>query len=368
MREMKRSASEGRRVWFWVGTVLLSISALWWLLIVIIIASEGDSAAVLVGVVTTVVPIGIGVYGVVRGRRRPVAAEETSSRPIVTAQKLSASTQSGRPATKRVSSELAFDTQGLAAYIKSATPATEGMSDGQGFETQKGDAGIESTTMSTLTVSTWDRIRFVWDTFMLSFRLFIKSATPATEGPSEEQGYETHDGDAGAESITMSTLTVSIWERIRFIWDIFVLSFPLWCPGNAAIIRTGGSVEVFYGPPERDTKTTDRFIRRTIWFAGRAMDRILRHEGIDRVNVWAIGKVRSEEGQRKRVWKRVRLTLEWKNWQYMQSISSLSHLAATDPQQYLRLCSAQWVEEAELPAWPMLGIVGGEFIGTFFTH
>jgi len=366
---MKRTASKGGRAWFWLGTVLLSISALWWLIIVLIIVSEGDGATgVLVGVVTTVVPVGIGVYGVIHGRRHPVAAEENSGRPIVTAQEVSASTQSGRPATKRVSSELAFDTQGLAAYIKSATPATEGMSDGQGFETQKGDAGIESTTMSTLTVSTWDRIRFVWDTFMLPFRLFIKSATPATEGPSEKQRYEAHEDDTGVKNMTVSTLKVSTWDRMRFIWDIFVLSFPLWCPGNAAITRAGGLVEVFYGPPERNTETIDRFIRRTIWFAGRAMDRILRHEGIDRVDVWAMGKVGSEDGQRKRVWKRVRLTLEWKTWQYMLGTNSLSRLAAQNPQQYLRLCSAQWVEEAEFPVWPMSGVVGGEFIGTFFTH
>lgn len=68
---MKQPAGKGRRAWFWVGVILLVISALWWL--ILILASEGIGDTILAGVVTTVVPIAIGIYGIRRGSRlRPV--------------------------------------------------------------------------------------------------------------------------------------------------------------------------------------------------------------------------------------------------------------------------------------------------------
>ena len=296
---MKQSAERGGRAWFWVGIVLLCLSALLWLIIILVIASDGDGAGIVAGLMFTAIPIGIGIYGIWRGKRQTLT-QQISRRPIRTGQELSAGTQGGRPATERVSNEPTSDTQGLAAYIKSAKPATEGMSDGQDFEAQEGNVAVESTTMLTLTVSTW--------------------------------------------------------ERIRCIWDIFVLSFPLWCPGNVAIIRHDGLVEVYYNPPARNTETTDRFIRRMIWFSSRTMDKLLNHYGIERVNTWAMGKVRSEEGNRKRIWRIVRLTLDKKSPQYIPGADSLSRLAATNPQHYLRLCSAQWVEESEFPGWPARGV------------
>ena len=73
---MRQSTGKARRAWFWVGVTLLVISALWWL--ILILASEDIGDTILAGVVTTVVPIGIGIYCLRRGSRlRPV--EGTSS-------------------------------------------------------------------------------------------------------------------------------------------------------------------------------------------------------------------------------------------------------------------------------------------------
>lgn len=66
--QMKQRPGQKGSAWFWVGVALLSISALWWL--VSILANPGDiGAALLVGAVTTVIPIGVGIYGIVRGRK-----------------------------------------------------------------------------------------------------------------------------------------------------------------------------------------------------------------------------------------------------------------------------------------------------------
>ena len=165
------------------------------------------------------------------------------------------------------------------------------------------------------------------------------------------QGHETREGDADVESITTSTLTVGACDRLRFIWDIFILSFPLWCPGNVSITRTGRLVEVFYNPPRGKTETTEGFVSAVIRYASRAMDRIFRREGIDRVNVWSIGTVRSSEDHKKRVCKMMKLAMDNTTLSSMATGGGLSHLAATDPQQYLKVCSAQWVDEANFPPW-----------------
>jgi len=68
-----------KNAWFWVGVVLLSISALWWLIIILVPGDIGD--AILVGVVTTIVPIGIAVYCVRRGRKAPPAEIRQKPKP-----------------------------------------------------------------------------------------------------------------------------------------------------------------------------------------------------------------------------------------------------------------------------------------------
>jgi len=66
--------------WFWVGITLLSPCALWWLPPIISAEDKGD--AVLAGVITTVIPIGVGTYGVWRASRAlagKVSAKEIAS-------------------------------------------------------------------------------------------------------------------------------------------------------------------------------------------------------------------------------------------------------------------------------------------------
>ncbi len=68
---MKESTDKRRRAWFWVGVILLSISALWWLLIIAIAVDEPEEAAETIGVglLLSAVPIGVGIYWVRRGRK-----------------------------------------------------------------------------------------------------------------------------------------------------------------------------------------------------------------------------------------------------------------------------------------------------------
>jgi len=86
---MKQSAIWKRRTWFWVGVTLLSISALWWLIIAVIMAEEPEDVAATIGVglLLSAVPIGIGIYCVVRSRKAQDAqtarAHETTSGPVV---------------------------------------------------------------------------------------------------------------------------------------------------------------------------------------------------------------------------------------------------------------------------------------------
>ena len=89
---MKQSAGQKKRLWFWVGVALLSISALWWLMLIFtaVVDPEDIGDTILGGVVTTVVPIGIGIYGVRRGRKA-LAVEtqrgpESAAKPVREAQ------------------------------------------------------------------------------------------------------------------------------------------------------------------------------------------------------------------------------------------------------------------------------------------
>jgi len=85
--QMKQSPRQRKSGWFWVGVTLLSISALLWLtLIVGAVAGPQDIGTFLGGVLFTVVPIGVGIYCVVRGRKaRPVEVQgssEAATKPL----------------------------------------------------------------------------------------------------------------------------------------------------------------------------------------------------------------------------------------------------------------------------------------------
>ena len=77
--------SDGRkgRAWFWVGVALLSSSVLFWFILIWGVAanSEDISDTLLAGVIFTVIPVGIGVYGIWWSRKTR-AAEETTSEQI----------------------------------------------------------------------------------------------------------------------------------------------------------------------------------------------------------------------------------------------------------------------------------------------
>jgi len=81
---MKQSTGRGRSAWFWVGVALLAVSALWWLILVLATVDQsGDIGdAIIFGVITTAIPIGIGIYGIRRGRK-PRVAEEMASEQIL---------------------------------------------------------------------------------------------------------------------------------------------------------------------------------------------------------------------------------------------------------------------------------------------
>ena len=79
---MKDPASR-KSTWFWVGVTLISLSALFWLIVILTIESEGAGEVVLFGVICTAIPVGIGIYGVVRGRESLEAATLTRERTHV---------------------------------------------------------------------------------------------------------------------------------------------------------------------------------------------------------------------------------------------------------------------------------------------
>ena len=69
---MNRSTKERRSIWFWVGVILLAISALFWLMIIIVIGTEPENAGDIIigGFILTIIPTGVGIYYVRRGKRR----------------------------------------------------------------------------------------------------------------------------------------------------------------------------------------------------------------------------------------------------------------------------------------------------------
>jgi O-antigen/teichoic acid export membrane protein len=69
---MRRHGKERRYIWLWVGVVLLSISGLLWLLLTIAIVAQSEDAnhTILSGLALTIIPTGMGIYSVRRGKGR----------------------------------------------------------------------------------------------------------------------------------------------------------------------------------------------------------------------------------------------------------------------------------------------------------
>jgi hypothetical protein len=146
--------------------------------------------------------------------------------------------------------------------------------------------------------------------------------------------------------------SIGVFQKIRFVIDIIGLTFPLWCPGNAIVTRKEGSVEVFYIPPGNYQKNIDVFVRRVIWYGARAIKRFARHSGVNRINIWASGRIVSEEDVRRRIWKGVNFTV---NIDDPGSLNKILGLAKTKPEEFLLLTSAKWVDQKKFPEWPWVG-------------
>ncbi len=68
---MRQSTGRKSSAWFWVGVVLLYASALWWLIAIATIVAEPEYIVegIIGSLIVTVIPIGIGVYCIRRGKK-----------------------------------------------------------------------------------------------------------------------------------------------------------------------------------------------------------------------------------------------------------------------------------------------------------
>ena len=81
---MRQTTGWKRGACFWVGVILLSISALFWLILIwgVTANSEGIGDTVLAGVIFTTIPVGIGIYCVRRGRKAATADVQRGLEPF----------------------------------------------------------------------------------------------------------------------------------------------------------------------------------------------------------------------------------------------------------------------------------------------
>ncbi len=68
---MKLHTGWTSNTWSWIGLAFLSISALWWLLMGLVIAARPEQAVYIVefGLLISAVPLGLGVYSIIRSRK-----------------------------------------------------------------------------------------------------------------------------------------------------------------------------------------------------------------------------------------------------------------------------------------------------------
>lgn len=66
---MRQPTSKKSSAWFWVGVALLSLSAFVWVIVILANIGSGNILGlILFGVMVTAIPIGVGIYGIRRGR------------------------------------------------------------------------------------------------------------------------------------------------------------------------------------------------------------------------------------------------------------------------------------------------------------
>jgi predicted nucleic acid-binding Zn ribbon protein len=156
-----------------------------------------------------------------------------------------------------------------------------------------------------------------------------------------------------SKMITESSYSASSKERWMFVWDIFILTFPLWCPGNASILRSEDVVDIFYDLGGRP-RSLGKFLQAVMIYSARAMDRMFKRDGVEKINLWGAGRLRSPDPNQKDNWRILSLTLK-RGSEQMEKTSYLSKLVAADPTKFLMICSARWTAENECSFWPPLG-------------
>lgn len=138
---------------------------------------------------------------------------------------------------------------------------------------------------------------------------YVDPATVEKEGIKDHQVIFTENTELVANHDNQ-TLAINIFQRIWFILDVMLMTFPLWCAGNAAVTRKGGLVEVIYLPPRDYTINTDSFIQRVIWYSAKVGDHFARHARVEQIDVWASGILDVEEDGQVRVWKGLNFTIK----------------------------------------------------------
>jgi len=131
------------------------------------------------------------------------------------------------------------------------------------------------------------------------------------------------------------------------------VSVSLGKAGRYAISEANGIATVLYAPDKKHLNTEEQFLQEVAQFAARAMDEVGHKENISKIDVWAEGQIQLQDSSGQRVWKGVRLVLNKENWRGPM-FGGLSNYAYLDAEQFLRLCSLQYIDVGEFPEWPKI--------------
>jgi hypothetical protein len=123
--------------------------------------------------------------------------------------------------------------------------------------------------------------------------------------------------------------------------------------GRTASRIVSGVADVWYVPRMKHMKMESQFLEKVARFGAKTMDRIGKNENVSKITIWAEGNVPLEDGTRERVWKGIKLVLDKSNWRG-PAIGELSNYAHLNTEQFLRLCSLQYIDISEIPEWPKI--------------
>ena len=308
---MKQSTGKGRGAWFWAGVVLLSISALLWLIIILVIVSKGDGVGALVGVLFTAIPIGIGIYGIRRGRKTPAVEIQLGPKPAYP-------TQPAVQPMPRVNSHV------LAERCPKGSFKDKLMALGP---------------------------------FKYILMAFIIMGIGFVVGASIMFANDTYGGAIIFGIMGVGFIVIPILALRNVARGTFKIEYDIALPqsGRTAARVVNRVADVWYVPRRKHTNSESQFLEEVARFSADTMDRIGENEDINKINVWAGGNIPLEDGSGMRVWKGVKLVLDKSNWQG-PAIGELSNYAYLDPEQFLRLCSPRYIDVSEFPEWPKIDV------------